>query len=118
MNIYKIIFICKKKLLKLIEKIPVQRNSKSNEEKNFPFSIPLQISGHLLRNLPIKEGSLRLIASYSHADARTYYLYAVVSEVLSSCMSCMRVIDWVEDSEEEIVFGYPKMNAGNETISD
>ena len=118
MNIYRIIFIFKKKLLRLIEKIPVQRNPKTDEEKNLPFSIPLQISGHLLRNLPIKGESFRFIASYSHADARAYYLYAVVSEVLSSCMSCMRVISWIEDSEEETLFGYPKMNAGNETISE
>lgn len=117
MGIERIIFICKKKLIRLIEKIPIQKKSQSDEEKNLPFSIPLQISGHLLRNLPIKEESLRFIASYSHADAKSYYLYAVVSEVLSSCMSCMRVASWVEDSEEEIVFGYPKMNAGNETIS-
>ncbi len=117
MNISKIIFICKKKLLKWIEKIPVQRKPQTDEEKNLPFSIPLQISGHLLRNLPIKEESFRFIAGYSHADARSYYLYAVVSEVLSSCMSCMRVAGWIEDSEEETMFGYPKMNAGNETIS-
>ncbi len=117
MNINKLIFICKKKLIQWIEKIPVQRNTQTDEEKNLPFSIPLQISGHLLRTLPIKKDSFRFIASYSHADARSYYLYAVVSEVLSSCMSCMRVAGWIEDSEEEIIFGYPKMNAGNETIS-
>lgn len=117
MGIARIIFICKKKLIRLIEKIPVQRKIQTEEEKNLPFSIPLQISGHLLRSLPIKEESLRFIASYSHADAKSYYVYAVVSEVLSSCMSCMRVASWIDDSEEEIVFGYPKMNAGNETIS-
>jgi len=117
MGIARIIFICKKKLIRLIEKVPTQKKSQSDEEKNIPFSIPLQISGHLLRNLPIKEESLRFIASYSHADAKSYYLYAVVSEVLSSCMSCMRVAGWVEGSEEEIVFGYPKMHGGNEAIS-
>lgn len=117
MNASKIIFICKKKLIRWIEKIPVRNNIQTDEEKNLPFSIPLQISGHLLRNIPIKEDSFRLIASFSHADARSYYLYAVVSEVLSSCMSCMRVASWMGDSEEEIMFGYPKINAGNETIS-
>ena len=117
MNISKTIFICKKKLIRLIEKIPVQRNIQTDEEKNLPFSIPLQISGHLLRNLSIKEDSFRLIASFSQTDARSYYLYVVVSEVLSSCMSCMRVAGWIEESEEEILFGYPKKNAGNETIS-
>lgn len=117
MGIAKIIFICKKKLIRLIEKIPVRKNTQTDDEKNLPFSFPLQISGHLLRNLPIKQDSLRFIASYSHTDARSYYLYAVVSEVLSSCMSCMRVAIWIDDSEEEIMFGYPKMNSGNETIS-
>jgi len=117
MNISKIIFICKKKLIRWIEKIPVQRNGQNDEEKNLPFTIPLQISGHLLRNIPIKEDSFRLIASYSHVDARSYYFYVAISEVLSSCMSCMRVASWIEDSEEEIMFGYPKMNTGNETIS-
>jgi hypothetical protein len=117
MDSSKIIFICKKKLIRLIEKIPVRKNIQTEDEKNSPFCIPLQISGHLLRNLPIKEESFRLISSFSHKDARSYYLYAVVSEVLSSCMSCIRVAGWLEESEEEILFGYPKMNVGNETIS-
>ncbi len=117
MKIDRIIFICKKKLIRLIERIPTQLKDQSEEEKNAPFSTILQISGHLLRNLPIKDDSVRFIASYAYADAKSYYLYAVVSEVLSSCMSCMRVASWVEDSEEEILFGYPKMNPGNETIS-
>ena len=117
MRIDRIIFICKKKLIRLMERIPTRPKGQSEEEKNAPFSMILQISGHLLRNLPVKDESVRFIASYAYADAKSYYLYAVVSEVLSSCMSCMRVASWVEDSEEEIMFGYPKMNAGNETIS-
>jgi len=117
MRIARIIFICKKKLIRLIERIPTRPKEQSEEEKNAPFSMILQISGHLLRNLPIKDDSVRFIASYAYKDAKSYYLYAVVSEVLSSCMSCMRVAGWVEDSEEEMLFGYPKMNPGNETIS-
>lgn len=117
MKIGRMVFICKKKMLRWIEKIPTRKKLQTDEEKNLPFSIPLQISGYLLRNLPVKEESVRFIASYAYADAKSYYLYAVVSEVLSSCMSCMRVASWVDDSEEEIMFGYPSMNAGNETIS-
>jgi len=117
MNYSKIIFICKKKLIHWIENIPTHRKAQSDEEKSLPFSAPLKISGHLLRNLPIKEESFRFIASFAHSDARSFYLYAVVSEVLSSCMSCMRVTSWIEDAEDEVLFGYPKMNDGNETIS-
>lgn len=116
MKIGRMVFICKKKMLRWIEKIPTRPKEQGEEEKNAPFSMILQISGHLLRNLPVKNDSVRFIASYAYADAKSYYLYAVVSEVLSSCMSCMRVASWVEDSEEEILFGYPKMNPGNETI--
>ncbi|MCK4912283.1 MAG: hypothetical protein KAS05_01015 [Candidatus Omnitrophica bacterium] len=29
----------------------------------------------------------------------------------------MLVVRWVDDSEEEIIFGYPKKDSGNETIS-
>jgi hypothetical protein len=117
MTLNRVAFILKKKLIHLIEKIPTGKQVQTDEERNLPFSIPLQISGHLLRNLPIKEESLRLIANFSRKDAKSYYLYAVVSEVLSSCMSCMRVASWIKESEEETLFGYPKMNPGNETIS-
>jgi len=117
MNVSKFIFICKKKLIRLIEKIPVRKNIKTEDERNVPFYIPLQISGHLLRSLPIKEDSFRLTSSFSHEDARSYYLYAVVSEVISSCMSCIRVAELMNESEEAILYGYPKMNPGDGTIS-
>ncbi|MDD4981554.1 MAG: DUF5677 domain-containing protein [Candidatus Omnitrophica bacterium] len=117
MNISKIIFICKKQLIKLIERIPVQRNTQTDDERNLPFLIPLEIGGHLLRNLSVTEDSFRSIAGYSQRDAKSYYLYLIVSEVVSSCMSCIRVAGWIAESEEETKFGYPKANPGNETIS-
>lgn len=52
MRIDRIIFICKKKLIRLIERIPTRPKEQSEEEKNAAFSMILQISGHLLRNLP------------------------------------------------------------------
>lgn len=117
MSLSRFIFVCRKKLTQWLETFPATRNTKFKTETDLILSYNLQISGHCLRNIPITENSFRFHASFSHPDPKSYYLYAVINEVMSSCMSCMRILEWVEESEEERHFGYPKMEPGNETIS-
>lgn len=116
-NILRVVFICKKKLIQWIEKIPTGEKRSIYEDQNIPFSALLKISGHLLRNLHINEKSFRATIGCRCKDPKAYYLYGVVSEVISSCMSCMRVASWIDESEEEFVFGYPKRDEGDDTIS-
>lgn len=117
MGISKFIFICKKKLINWIEKIPVQRGAKINEDRKAFTGMVLEICGHLIRGLPIKENSLGGIVGYSRSDPKAYYLYMVISEVLSSSLSYMRAESDIKESEDELKFGYPKVGPGNETIS-
>jgi len=117
MSISKFIFIFKKKLISWIDKIPVQGGAESDEGQKVFLSMVLEICGHLIRGLPIKEDSLKGIVGYYRSDSKPYYLYMVISEVLSSCLSCMRVEEFVKEDEDELKFGYPKLHPGNETIS-
>jgi hypothetical protein len=88
MNLSRWVFIFKKKLIRLIEQIPVAK--KDPNEIEMPLDVPLKISGHLLRNLSIKEFP-KLVKNSLYEDARSFYLYSVIGEVLASCMCCMRV---------------------------
>lgn len=70
------------------------------DERWWDFSIKAAIRGanDLRQNLHTDEIGFRTVAGYSHADARSYYLYAVLNEVQKAGIALMR---WKELFKEK-----------------
>jgi hypothetical protein len=116
-NIPRLFFICRQKLVKWLQKFPKRTNFEFKEQNDYFSKTNLEVSGHLFRQIPMDEKTFRYIESFVQSDAKAYFLYAVLSEVVSSCLACMRIASQFEEDEDAHFFNYPKRNPGNETMS-
>lgn len=65
---------------------------------NFLIKAAIRGANDLRKNLHTDESGFRRVAGYSHADARSYYLYSVLNEVQKAGIALMR---WKELFKEE-----------------
>ncbi len=113
----RLLFILREKLVKWLKKFPKRLNLEFKEQNEYFSNTNLEVSGHLFRQIPMDEKTFRYIESFAQSDAKAYFLYAVLSEVVSSCLACMRIASQFEEDEDADFFGYPKRSPGNETMS-
>ena len=93
-------YTIKKWLIKLGERFTNYQEANKELEKIF-VHMPQEVAGQLRRKLNIDEASYRFIKDIGHRDARSYFLYSVLSEVGKASVSNMRVFDFTVDSEED-----------------
>ena len=84
--------------------IPQKEYAELNE---FSIKILQQLTHELIAKLKIDESSYRWLKNIGHNNARSFYLYSVVSEVLKASISNMRTLEFIRDSMEEEKY-YPK----------
>lgn len=87
------------------------------ELEELMFSLPLQISGVLLRALHVDEKDMKGVHRYTYENVKACYIFSVVSEVIAVWTSCIKAKDFIELSEKDIAEGKTKLISGDGTIS-
>jgi hypothetical protein len=117
-NILKVRFLIKKILIDLADKFTIQQEG-YKELDEVGASQLLKLAHNLKAVLKIDESSYRYIANIGHSDARSFYLYAIISEIMKVATVNMRVLEFLRDSEEEERFKITKIkHVGNTTKDD
>ena len=117
-KILKIRFLIKKLLINLADKFTLQQ-SRYKELNEIGASQLLKLAHNLKTSLKIDESSYRYIANIGHSDARSFYLYTVISEIMKVATVNIRMLEFLHDSEEEEKFKITKIrHSGNTTKDD
>jgi hypothetical protein len=69
----------------------------SRKRRDFFVSAPLRAAERLRKALPVDEVGYRRVNALLHGDARAYYLYGVLDEVMKASMAGMRWIELLGD---------------------
>lgn len=117
-NILKVRFLIKKLLIILANKFTIHQDG-YRELDEFGASQLLKLANNLKASLKIDESSYRYIANIGHSDARSFYIYTIVSEIMKVATVNMRMLEFLRDSEEEEKFKVTKIkHVGNTTKND
>lgn len=74
----------------------------SEENRRVFFAkAPIQAATALQKALPVKESGYRFVVGHAHGDARAYYLYGILDEVLKACVASMRWDELLGDTEKK-----------------
>ncbi|MDP1852909.1 MAG: hypothetical protein Q8L26_01690 [Candidatus Omnitrophota bacterium] len=117
-NILKGRYLIKKIIMNLADRLTLQQEG-YKELDEVGVTQLLKLANNLKASVAIDESSFKFVANVGHRDARSFYIYSVISEVAKVAIVNMRMLEFLRDSEEEERFKLTKIKlVGNTSKED
>lgn len=75
--------------------------SKDKKAHEFFTSMSLRCGNTLRRKLGIDETHYQMVSSFSHSDARSYFVYGCVDEVMKAATASLRWMEFLRETDEK-----------------